>query len=92
MIGLETYGTEKLDTSGTTGVKVADSTLDMTGSLSYAANSNSFKGIVATTGGLTGTSTGQFYGPNAEELGGVFSLKGTGTSKENYAGAYGAKQ
>jgi hypothetical protein len=45
---------------------------------------------VTSAGGLTGNSTGQFYGPNAEELGGVFLLQGSGV--ETYAGAYGAKQ
>jgi hypothetical protein len=62
--------------------------LDLTGELIYAAGTNSFSGPVISAGGLAGTSTGQFYGPNAEELGGVFFLKGAGV--ETYAGAYGA--
>ncbi len=48
-----------------------------------------FSGNVSATG-LTGSSSGQFYGPNAEELGGVFALEGTGV--ETYIGGYGAKQ
>jgi hypothetical protein len=39
---------------------------------------------------MTGSSFGQFYGPNAEELGGVFRLEGAG--EETYIGGYGAKQ
>jgi hypothetical protein len=64
--------------------------LNMTGTLTYAPGTNSFGGGVTTVGGLTGTSTGQFYGPNAEELGGVFFLTGDGV--EMYDGSYGAKR
>jgi hypothetical protein len=64
--------------------------LNLIGNLTYAAGTNSFTGSVSSVGGLTGNSTGQFYGPNAEELGGVFLLQGSGV--ETYAGAYGAKQ
>ena len=66
-------------------------TLDMSGTLIYAAGTNSFTGTVTTTDlSLSGSSTGQFYGPNAEELGGVFFLVGDGA--ETYGGAYGAAQ
>ena len=64
--------------------------LNMTGTLTYAPGTNAFSGGVSTVGGLTGTSTGQFYGPNAEELGGVFFLTGDGV--EMYDGSYGAKR
>jgi hypothetical protein len=67
--------------------------LNLTGTLIYAPGTNSFTGTVSSAG-LTGESTGQFYGPNAEELGGVFFLdnKTDPTSVETYAGAYGAVQ
>lgn len=39
---------------------------------------------------MNGMSSGQFYGPNAQELGGAFSL--SGPDLESYAGAYGAKR
>lgn len=68
--------------------------LNLTGTLTYAAGTNRFTGStdsVTSVSGLTGNSTGQFYGPNAEELGGVFLLSVPG-SVETYAGAYGAKQ
>ena len=47
------------------------------------------KDVAIGVGPMTGTSVGQFYGPAAEELGGVFSLRGT-NSLEHYSGAYGA--
>jgi hypothetical protein len=87
-IDLKTADTTKLDS--VSGTPVLDQSLNMTGTLSYQPNVNSFTGAVATTGGLTGKSTGQFYGPAAQELGGVFSL--TGAGMENYAGGYGAKK
>lgn len=62
--------------------------LEMSGTLTVSGT-NGFSGSLATQDlRLTGTSTGQFYGPNAEELGGLFFLQGAG---ETYSGAYGAK-
>ena len=88
-LNLATTGSGK--TSMQTAIFTAAPNLDMTGTLTYAAGTNSFTGPVTATGGMTGTSTGQFYGPNAEELGGVFSLTGV-VGVESHAGAYGAKQ
>ena len=63
--------------------------LNLSGNLSYAPGTNSFTGPVTTFSGLlNGDSTGQFYGPAAQELGGVFFLEGAGI--ETYGGAYGA--
>jgi len=65
--------------------------LNLSGNLTYEEGINRFTGSVKNSDNrLTGTSTGQFYGPNAEELGGVFLLQGNGV--ETYAGAYGAKR
>lgn len=71
--------------------------LDMNNqTLSYAPGTNGFSGTLTTgatatsPGGLSGNSSGKFYGPNAQELGGVFFLQGNGL--ETYSGAYGAKQ
>lgn len=63
--------------------------LNMLGTLTYSSGSNSFSGIVNTNNGLSGTADGQFYGPRAEELGGVFYTQGGG---EEYIGAFGARQ
>lgn len=86
-LSLATVGT--LKTNRETEVTTAASNLDMTGTLHYASGTNSFTGNVSATG-LTGSSSGRFYGPNAEELGGVFGLSGEGV--ESYLGGYGAKR
>jgi len=44
-----------------------------------------------TGGTLSGSTQGQFYGPNAQELGGAFILT-SGQGVETFAGAYGAKR
>ena len=97
------WGTRSLtlSTSGTQmsadGVTFSPNTgLNMTGTLNYSPGTNGFSGNLTTSAtstsptGLTGNSTGQFYGPTAEELGGVFFLQGSGL--ETYSGAYGAKR
>jgi hypothetical protein len=82
-----TSGTKitNIDTMST----MAAANLDMTGNLTYAAGKNKFIGNVLATG-LSGTTTGHFYGPTAEEVGGVFNL--TGAAGEIYSGSYGAKR
>ncbi|MGE5319943.1 MAG: transferrin-binding protein-like solute binding protein [Hyphomicrobiaceae bacterium] len=67
-----------------------NSGLDLTGNLSYQAGTNSFTGPV-NSATLSGTTTGRFYGPNAQELGGVFSLQAS-SGLETYSGAYGGKR
>lgn len=57
--------------------------LDMSGTLTYAPGQNLFAGTV-TSATMTGTASGRFYGPNAQEIGGIYSLSGGG------AGHYGA--
>lgn len=67
-----------------------DNSLDLSGTLSYNLGANIFTGDV-TTPTMSGTTTGQFYGPNAEELGGVFSLTNDPFRPTSYySGAYGA--
>lgn len=66
-----------------------NSGLNLSGNLSYSPGTNGFTGDLSTVSGLAGQSSGQFYGPNAEELGGVFFLQGNG---ETYTGAYGASR
>ena len=68
--------------------------LDLAGTLTYAPNVNLFNGSLTTSGGtLTGTSTGKFYGPDAQELGGVFFLRSRDPGLiETFGGAYGAKR
>jgi hypothetical protein len=40
---------------------------------------------------MSGASKGQFYGPTAQELGGVFTLKSP-TTAETFTGAFGGKR
>jgi len=69
----------------------ADSNLDLSGTLSGAPGSNSFNGPLTNTGAnLNGSGNAILYGPNVEEVGGTFALKGSGL--EAYAGSYGASQ
>jgi len=85
------FSTDNTQTSSNWVTFSPNDNLNLSGTLTYAPNTNSFTGSVSPVGGLAGNSTGQFYGPNAEELGGVFLLRGSGPV-ETYAGAYGAKQ
>ncbi|MBW8306795.1 MAG: transferrin-binding protein-like solute binding protein [Thiobacillus sp.] len=86
-----TFNTANTQTSSDWVTFTPNNDLNLNGTLTYAPGTNRFTGSVNNPGSrLTGNSTGQFYGPNAEELGGVFLLQGSGV--ETYAGAYGAKQ
>jgi hypothetical protein len=90
-LGLTTSGTRISPDVWQNQAFVSKGTLDLTGTLNIAGN-GTFSGTLTTTSGLTGGSTGQFYGPGAVELGGVFVLPAAGTSVETYSGAYGATQ
>ena len=68
--------------------------LDLNGTMTYAAGVNNFSGNVSARGqtsfqNLTGTASGQFYGPNANEIGGTFFLRG---SVNTLVGGFGGKQ
>ncbi|MFN2646072.1 MAG: transferrin-binding protein-like solute binding protein [Burkholderiales bacterium] len=62
--------------------------LNLTGTFNYLSGSNLFSGPVSATG-LAGTATGRFYGPAAQEIGGVYNLSGTAGSM---MGSFGGKQ
>jgi transferrin binding protein len=83
-----------LFTARTVGLSALDSTgaFRFGGTLSYAAGVNSLSGPIANgTGNLTGSASAQFFGPNAQELGGVFRLiNGGGTPQ--LIGSFGMKQ
>ena len=74
----------------------ANDNLNLSGTLTYAPGVNQFTGPVTTVGGgvgnapMTGTATGSFYGPAAEEIGGGFSARGAGVS--GYMGAFGGRK
>lgn len=97
MTAAANFGTRSIDftTSGTRSTQdlinsTANSDLDMFGTLRYVAATNKITGSVSTVSGHTGTVTGQFYGPSAQEIGGTFSL--TGGRLGAYAGAFGGKR
>lgn len=77
------------------GIAPSVSALGVSGTLSYLPGSNQFSGPVTapgvTLGGLNGTATGNFYGPTAQELGGVFSLNNS-SSREAMVGGFGGKR
>jgi hypothetical protein len=71
---------------------VAAPGLNLSGTLSYQPGANAFSGTVRNAGGtMSGTTSGKFYGPAAQELGGVLNLRAPGTA-EAFTGAYGAKR
>lgn len=77
----------------TTNVPVSSPQLDLTGTLTYGSSANQFTGAVTAPGtpSLSGTATGRFYGPNAEEIGGVIGLSGTG-GRETLLSGFGGKR
>jgi len=81
-----------ISNSVTTPNLLADSGLDINGTLKIQAATNSFTGPVgnSNSSNLQGTATGKFYGPAAQELGGVFAIKNS--SGFAYVGAFGAKK
>ena len=92
-ISYETTGVSQLHTfEGTDHVIEDKPAFNLSGSASWAANSSDFSGDIRTAEGLTGKWQGRFYGPNADEVGGVFGLQGTATdgSAVQYVGGVGA--
>jgi len=71
---------------------VARPDLNLSGTLIYSSGSSAFAGTLANASAtMSGTSKGRFYGPAAQELGGVFSIKAP-SGPESFVGAYGAKR
>ena len=66
--------------------------LNMTGTLRYSAGVNNFSGAVTAPGaGLSGSANGRFYGPAAQEIGGVYSL-GSPDGISGMTGGFGGKR
>ena len=66
--------------------------LNLGGTLRYAPATNTFSGTLTNAGGtMSGSSTGRYYGPAAQELGGVFAVKSANTA-ETFTGAYGGRR
>ena len=96
--GARSIGFNTTNTHQTAGLATisANDNLNLSGTLTYAPGLNQFSGPVTTVGGgvgnapMTGTATGSFHGPAAEEIGGGFSARGAGVS--GYMGAFGGRK
>ncbi len=74
--------TNSVRTDMATGAAGAAPGYNMSGTLTYPAATNALSGTMTTADGKTGTASGNFYGPQAAELGMTFKLTsptGTGT-------------
>lgn len=87
-IAFSTSGTQSVSLNS--GATNPASFLDLNGSFTYDSSVNRFSGAVSAPGAsMNGTGTGRFYGPAAQEIGGVFSLSGGGASM---LGGFGGRQ
>ncbi len=83
---------DTLINSGLPGANTNDANFALSGTLTYSPTTNQFTGQLDTPI-MSGDSTGQFYGPAAQELGGVFFLTDSASNPTMYySGAYGAAQ
>jgi hypothetical protein len=87
-IDFSTSSTTRADLA--TATPTSDPGLNLAGTFTYSAGTNQFSGSLTTQNTfLAGSGTGRFYGPNAQEIGGVYSLTGSGGSM---LGAFGGKR
>jgi transferrin binding protein len=87
-IAFSTSGTQTVDLNS--GAASIAPQLNLNGTLIYNASVNRFSGgVSAPAVGMNGTATGRFYGPAAQEIGGVFSLTGSG---QTMLGGFGGRQ
>lgn len=64
--------------------------LTPSGSLAYDSNTNNLVGTFSTDDGtMSGSAIGRFYGPDANEIGGIFDLTGSG---QLMTGSFGGKR
>jgi hypothetical protein len=84
-------------TNGTTAVgKVGGTVTDasgsnLTGTMTYAAGKNLMTGSVTSASGMSGSIIANFYGPNANEIGGTYGLTNA-TSGTSLVGGFGGKR
>lgn len=84
-------GAETRRSNLSTGVITIDTGLNLSGTLSYAPGVNAFNGTVTTQNlQLSGPANGRFYGPAATEIGGTYSLTGSGVQR--MIGGFGGRQ
>lgn len=88
-IAFSTTNTQTLSVNNPSGAGAPNSGLNLTGTFSYPAATNFFFGSVTSANGMSGSGAGRFFGPAAQEIGGVFNLSGTAGSM---IGSFGGKQ
>jgi hypothetical protein len=71
-----TRNTEKVNLA--TGLSSSASNLNLNSNMTYAGGVIS--GAVTSVSGMTGTASGKFFGPSAQEIGGTYVLQGGGAS------------
>jgi len=89
------FSTSGTQVSTASGALTARPELNLTGTLTYLSGATQFTGPVNTNTvdpnfQLSGSATGRFYGPTAEEIGGVYNLTGTGL--KSMGGGFGGKR
>ncbi len=85
-LALTSSGTQDIQTGA------AMTGLDLTGTLSYGAQNNLITGsLTSANGRLTGPATGYFYGPAAQEIGGIFALSAA-SGLERFGGGFGGRR
>ena len=73
------------------GIQASDNGLNLAGTLSYSPGVNALSGSIQTQNGLLkGQAAGRFYGPAAEEIGGVYAVQDTGVGR--MVGGFGGKR
>jgi hypothetical protein len=89
------FATTNAKTTTDLRTSTSNTNLNTSGTLTYSAGVNQFTVAISSVGGgasnvvMTGTATGKFYGPTAQEIGGTFAVSGGGAA---YLGAFGGKR
>ena len=89
------FSTTNTRTSPDLITSTSNANLNLSGTLTYSVGTNQFTGAVTSVGGgpanaaMTGTSTGKFYGPAAQEIGGTFTVS---NGNAGFIGAFGGKR
>ena len=94
-LSYETTDTSVLHTFGAFGHVIEDRPdLNLNGAASWAEGTGDFNGTMKAANGLSGEMKGRFYGPAAEEIGGVYGLHGQDTNGEavHYIGGFGGRR
>jgi len=85
------FSTTNTSISGGPGMtQISAPSLNMTGTLSYAAGTNALNGTASTTNGMSGNMNGKFYGPGLNEVGGTYAVSGSGVG--SMVGGFGGKR